>query len=223
MTTRTILLTFLLCLALPGTAAAAVVGFTFVFDEGPLAGQTGSGTYEVDGPAKPSVTYFADTGLLAFDVVIDGVEFSVSDDTAFPHLPGIRVYDNKVTQLDYNAEIDPPGGPELNFFIYPDGGNGPVNYIHFTPLDGEHSYGYFTSFVLLDTEPGGLGNFLPGSGGIGGFKFEPVPPPSPGINRTLSARARKYGVTVSELFSLMDRSGCTRRCEADGNRTQKPQ
>ncbi len=195
-----------------------------MFDDGPLEGQTGSGTYEVDGPAiGPYLLYFANTGLLELDVVIDGVVFSVSDDNGSPKFPGIWVFENKVKQLDYDAAIDSPGGPKLNFFIHPNDGISPINYIHFTPQSGGDSYGYFTSFVLLSSEPGGIKNYVPGSGGIGGFKFEPKAPSSPSVNRDLAARARKYGVSVSELFSSRDRGRCTRNCEADGRLSEQQQ
>ena len=201
MAKRKIIFTFLLCLILMGPSIASAetsIGFTYVFDEGPLAGQVGKGSFKVDGP--PDGTYFADTGLLTFLVIEGGETFSVSDDEGFPHLPGVRIESDpfKVRQLDYWADLNDDSsddGPTLTVFIHPNGAE-PVNLVRYRDEQGLDSIGHTTLFYII-TDIVGADDLT--------YKL-PEPPEKSATNRELTARANKYGVTVSELFTSENRS-----------------
>jgi hypothetical protein len=116
-------------------AQAIPVRFNFSVDfvDGPIAGQTAFGSFEVSSddcvsfvcsglftPSGPD-NFIGPTGtLLNFRIVVDGVAFSESSDDGYPDFPIVTLANNLLTRIDFMDF----GPPSLSIFGGPGDGGG---------------------------------------------------------------------------------------------------
>ncbi len=80
------------------SALGETLNLEFVFDQGPLSGQSFPGTLEFqpgDGAKYPD-----DGSLLDFNAIIAGVTFGMTDDVDFPDFPEAEITAGSLTYLD---------------------------------------------------------------------------------------------------------------------------
>jgi len=108
---------------LTGLARASPVEFNFAveFLSGPIAGQTGVGTFNVASedcgalgcsgiftPSGPANSILGPTGtLLDFQIVVDGVTFTASSDDLYPDFPSVTLSHDLLTRIDF-LDFGPP-------------------------------------------------------------------------------------------------------------------
>jgi len=80
------------------TAMGASMNLEFVFDQGPLTGQSFPGNLEFQ--PGDGLKYPDDGSLLDFDATIDAVNFRMSDDVDFPDFPEAEISAGSLTYLD---------------------------------------------------------------------------------------------------------------------------
>ena len=102
------------------SSAYAVATFTFdvEFDSGPEAGNTYTGSFSLEGYEGTGSEAFVPNGvvkkLLSFDLVIDGLTFSISDDIDYPLGPFVVFTDGLMTFLSYiKGDETTPGSLRL--------------------------------------------------------------------------------------------------------------
>ena len=114
---NTILVVIFTALLIPGLASAAAqatMKFTFdvTFDEGPLDGDTFTGSFTLNGFTGSGLEVFLPPGssepggtgkLLAFEIEVDGNVFTMRDDVEFRDLPMIEAEDGMISYMDYGG------------------------------------------------------------------------------------------------------------------------
>lgn len=114
---NTFLIVVFTALLIPGLASAAAqatMKFTFdvTFNDGPLDGDTFTGSFTLNGFTGSGLEVFLPPGssepggtgkLLAFEIEVDGNVFTMSDDTEFRDLPMIEAEEGMISYMDYGG------------------------------------------------------------------------------------------------------------------------
>jgi hypothetical protein len=112
--------------------------FELVFNQGPLAGQSFPGQFEVtpgDGIKFPD-----DGSLLGISTTVGGLSFNELDDLDFPGFPEVDIFGGQVVYVDaFLDKSGPNGGGVLSILVE----QGVGNSVSFSPDSSQPSFGYF--------------------------------------------------------------------------------
>ena len=138
---HTSLLTTVVLLGLASSIPAHAQGtqaFELVFNQGPLAGQSFPGQFEVS--SGDGIKYPDDGSLLNFSATVDGVSFTDWDDVDFPDFPEIDVIGDQVVYVDAFFEVP---GPNIGSILSISVEKGVGNSIAYFSDSNEASFGFF--------------------------------------------------------------------------------
>lgn len=135
------LLTSVVLLGLASSIPAQAQGtqaFELVFNQGPLAGKSFPGDFEVS--PGDGIKYPDDGSLQSFSVTIGQVSFSDWDDVDFPDFPEIDVIGGQVVFVDAFFEVP---GPNIGSILSISVEKGVGNSVAYFSDSNEASFGFF--------------------------------------------------------------------------------
>lgn len=112
--------------------------FELVFNQGPLAGQSFPGQFEVT--PGDGIKYPDDGSLLSLSTTINGLSFTEFDDIDFPNFPEVDIFGGQVVYVDaFLDALGSNGGGVLSILVE----QGVGNSVSFIPGSSAPSFGYF--------------------------------------------------------------------------------
>lgn len=127
----------LLASAVSGSAVTISRDFDLAYTTGPLAGQTFAGSLSYDDANLTGVGFellgpaggVQPAGFLTFQVIVDGINFTLADDYLFPNYPQLSFHNGAFNGLDYIGANGPATlfvTGDATFYLNPDESDGTI-------------------------------------------------------------------------------------------------